>query len=102
MSNFAYSQIKISEYLSCYFAILSICSAGIATEMNYQWNDDGSKEDWIKTMTIIGNVSTVPLSKFKYEVIMILVISVIVNRYLYVRWMRTKLLYSELDTIFNT
>lgn len=66
MSNFAYSQTKISEYLSCYFAILSICSAGIATEMNYDtWNVDGNKEEWIKIMIIIGNVSTIPLSKLK-------------------------------------
>lgn len=64
ISNFAYSQTKIAEFLSCYFAIFSIVSAGIATEMNYPpWNDDGSKEGWIKIMIIVANVSTFPLSK---------------------------------------
>ena len=69
MSNFAYTQTKISEYLSFIFAILGICSAGIATEMNYKYNDDGSKEDWIKIMLIVANVSTIPLCKNKLRLI---------------------------------
>lgn len=63
MSNFAYSQTKIAEYLSCYFAMVSILSAGVATEMNFGWNFEGTKEEWIKIMLAVANISTIPLCK---------------------------------------
>lgn len=64
MSNFAYTQSKISEFLSTYFAILSICSAGIAAEIDYWYADDSEKEYWIKFMIIVANIATLPLSTY--------------------------------------
>ena len=41
MSNFAYSQIKISEYISFYFAALGVGCCIIASEMCAGYNDNG-------------------------------------------------------------
>lgn len=41
MSNFAYSQTKISEYISFYFAMLGVGCAIIGSEMTAAYNDNG-------------------------------------------------------------
>lgn len=41
MSNFAYSQTKISEYISFYFAMLGVGCAVIGSEMCASFNDNG-------------------------------------------------------------
>ena len=64
MSNFAYSQTKISEYISYYFASVGVGSAIIASEMCAGFNDNGQTDDYIHVMLIICNVSTAFLSKF--------------------------------------
>lgn len=50
MSNFAYSQIKISDYISFYFAALGVGTAVIASEMAAGYNLDGQLNEWIFTM----------------------------------------------------
>ncbi len=63
MSNFAYSQIKISEYISFYFAALGVGCCIIASEMCASYNDNGQTEDYIQVMQIICDCSTFFLSK---------------------------------------
>lgn len=41
MSNYAYSQTKISEYINAYFAMLGVGTAIIASEMAAGYNDNG-------------------------------------------------------------
>jgi hypothetical protein len=41
MSNFAYSQTKISEYISFYFASLGVGSSIVAAEMTSNYNING-------------------------------------------------------------
>jgi hypothetical protein len=45
MSNFAYSQIKISEYISFYFAALGVGSAIVASEINFFYNLHDKNKD---------------------------------------------------------
>lgn len=52
-------------------------------------------------MEIICNVSTIPLSKYSI-LINLIVINVILGKILYIRWMKFKLIYSDIDNIFNT
>lgn len=63
MSNFAYNQTKIAEYLSFYFASIGVGSSVVASEISAGYDSDGSNENWIKLMWIITNVSTFFLSK---------------------------------------
>lgn len=63
MSNFAYSQTKISEYISFYFAMLGVGCAIIGSEMTSAYNENGQTDDWIKIMYIICDVSSLILSK---------------------------------------
>lgn len=63
ISNIAFSKKKISEFVSCYFAILGVGCTIIASEINFFYNLDDVKKDHIITMLIIANVSTVFLSK---------------------------------------
>lgn len=63
MSNFAYSQTKIAEYLSFYFAAIGVGSAIISAEILYGKNRGDMNEQWIKIMLIVTNISTIPLSK---------------------------------------
>lgn len=64
MSNFAYNQTKIAEYLSFYFASIGVGSSVVASEISAGYDSDGSNENWIKLMWIITNVSTFFLSKW--------------------------------------
>lgn len=50
MSNFAYSQTKISEYISFYFASLGVGCAIVASEINNSFNENGINDDWIFIM----------------------------------------------------
>ena len=50
MSNFAYSQTKISEYISFYFASLGVGCAMVASEMANSYNDNGQTNEWIFIM----------------------------------------------------
>ncbi len=62
MSNFAYNQTKIAEFLSFYFAIIGVGSSVVASEISAGYDSDGSNENWIKLMWIVTNVSTFFLS----------------------------------------
>jgi hypothetical protein len=62
MSNFAYSQTKISEYISFYFAMLGVGCSIIASEMCASFNDNGQSDEWIVIMEIICDCSTFFLS----------------------------------------
>ena len=62
MSNFAYSQTKIAEYLSFYFAMIGVTSSIIASEISAGYDSDGSKEPYIKQMWIVTNITTFFLS----------------------------------------
>jgi len=63
MSNFAYSQTKISEYISFYFAMLGVGCHIVANEIYFFNNLNDVNKDHIITMITIGNVSTFFLSK---------------------------------------
>jgi hypothetical protein len=67
MSNFAYSQIKISEYISFYFAALGVGCSIVASEMCADYNDNGQTNDWIFLMQIICDCSTFFLSRFAFS-----------------------------------
>jgi hypothetical protein len=62
MSNFAYSQTKISEYLSFYFAAIGVGSSICASEINNYYNEDDENKEHVITLLIIANVSTFFLS----------------------------------------
>ena len=64
MSNFAYSQTKIAEYLSFYFAAIGVGSGILASEIANMFNENDINEWWIKILLIITNVSTIFLSKY--------------------------------------
>ena len=66
MSNFAYSQTKISEYISFYFASLGVGSSIVAAEMTSNNNINGQANDWIFIMTLICNCSTGMLRKILF------------------------------------
>jgi hypothetical protein len=63
MSNFAYSQTKISEYISFYFASLGVGSSIVAAEMSSNYNINGQLDGWIFVMILICNASTGLLRK---------------------------------------
>ena len=65
MSNFAYSQTKISEYISFYFAMLGVGCSIVASEMCASYNDNGQSDTWIVVMEIICDCSTFFLSNFQ-------------------------------------
>ena len=62
-SNFAYSQTKIGEYLSCYFAFVGIGSSIIASEIMRLHNKDDKNEQWIKMLQYISLGATIATSK---------------------------------------
>ena len=63
MSNFAYSQTKIAEYLSFYFAMIGVGSSIIASEIYRYNNIKDENKDHIIAQLIICNISTAFLSK---------------------------------------
>ena len=78
MSNFAYSQTKISEYISFYFASLGVGSSIVAAEMTANYDDNGQLDYWIYIMILITNISTGLLSKI--ETFKLIVINIVVTR----------------------
>lgn len=91
MSNFAYSQIKISDYISFYFAALGVGTAVIASEINYFYNLNDSNKEQIMVMLTISNIST-----------LFLILSIISRYQMYIQWKRTKLLMDRHDNLINT
>lgn len=83
ISNIAFSKKKISEIISCYFAILGIGCTIIASEINYFYNLDDSMKDHIVTMLIIANASTGFLSKTIFYSLLTLVLSIFASNLLY-------------------
>ena len=63
LSNFAYAQTRISEFLSFILAMLGVGCGIVASEMAAHYNQNGETDTWIEIMLIICNVSTIPLSK---------------------------------------
>jgi hypothetical protein len=47
MSNFAFAQTKIAEYLCFFYASIGVGSAVVASEMTNLYNDNDSKKTWI-------------------------------------------------------
>ena len=46
-SNFAYSQTKIAEFISAFFAMLGVGCAIVACEAANGFNDNGENDYWI-------------------------------------------------------
>lgn len=62
ISNFAFNQKKISEFVSCFFAILGVGSSIVASEINCFYNLDDINKSHIHTMIIISNIASGGLS----------------------------------------
>jgi hypothetical protein len=58
LSNFSYSQTKICELVSAFFAMLGVGASIVASEINTYHNLDDSHKEEIITMLCICNVST--------------------------------------------
>lgn len=63
MSNYAYSQLKIAELISAFFAMLGIGSCIIGSEINAYHNLDDVNKDHIIIVIAISNVAAFFLSK---------------------------------------
>ena len=63
MSNFAYSQTKISEYISFYFASLGVGSSIVASEIRFFYDLENVNKSSIVYMLTLANCSTIFLSK---------------------------------------
>ena len=63
MSNFAYSQTKISEYISFYFASLGVGCSIVASEIRFFYNIEDVNKTHIVYMLTLANCSTIFLSK---------------------------------------
>lgn len=61
-SNFAYSQTKIADFLTFYFAVIGIGACIIANEMQLYYNEDDINEEHIKYQYWICIISTGLLS----------------------------------------
>lgn len=83
--------------------MLGVGCAIIGSEMTASFNDNGQTEEWIKIMYIICDCSSFILSKIKLkDSCIILVVNIVCSKLLYISWMKFKLLFTELDNIFNT
>ena len=93
-SNLAFNQLLVGEYLTLFFALIGIGSSIVAQEMAYNFDTsdglvvtcdhDKEKQDYVKAMLAIANISTIPFSNTFYS--NFLVASIIMNKVLYVRW----------------
>jgi hypothetical protein len=63
ISNTVFNQKKISEFVSCFFAMVGVGCTIVASELNFCYNLDDSLKTDINTLLIISNVSTIFLSK---------------------------------------
>jgi hypothetical protein len=103
-SNFAYSQTKVAEFISAFFAMLGVGSSIVASEINTYYNLDEINKDHIITMLAICNISTFFLSillHFKSNKLC-LVISIVGSYLLHIQWLKSKLVLSHMDTLYNT
>lgn len=91
MSNFAFCQTKISDFLKFYFAIIGVGSSIIASEINFFQNEDNSNKDWVIYMMTIANVSS-----------LFLMCSIVASGYLHIEWLKTKLIVTPIDNLYNT
>jgi len=80
MSNFAYSQTKIGEYLSCYFCCISVGCSILANEFSFWELQEKAKnggthieDDWhtkmIHTLYDISTFATVILGKNEFLIV---------------------------------
>jgi hypothetical protein len=67
-SNFAYSQTKVAEFISAFFAMLGVGSSIVASEINTYYNLDEINKEHIITMLAICNISTFFLSKISCSI----------------------------------
>ena len=81
--------------------MIGISSSIVASEISASYDTDGSKEEWIKIMWIITNISTLFLSNILIDNYY-LVASIVAKKILYIRWMKSKKFYTDLDNLFNT
>lgn len=101
MSNFAYSQTKIAEYLSFYFASIGVGSSIVASELTHYYNDNDENKEHIITLLAIANISTALLSKH-HPLLTPLVLSIIGEYLMHVDWLKTKKQLGNTDNIFNS
>ena len=59
----AYNQKKVSEFVSCYFALLGVGCSIVASEITYGYNLDDANKDNINMLHIISNVTAGCISK---------------------------------------
>jgi hypothetical protein len=90
MSNSAYRQIKIGESISVIFSILGILTGICSSEMRYYNIDDKMKDD-IMMLNYINVFATICLWG-----------SIWSNFQLFVRWKRSRTIFNDDDTLFNT
>ena len=68
MSNYAYSQYKIAEYLSVYFGGIGIGSSVIGSELLFFYADDATMPERSEVLWTITNVSTIFFSKISFPI----------------------------------
>ena len=91
MSNFAFSQTKIGEYIVVLFAILGIQSAIVVSEMSQTKRQRNRNEsDIVIILWIVLGLNIA------------MILTIIGNYQLFIRWQRTKHYIVEKDTLFNT
>lgn len=92
MSNFAFSQTKINEFITVIFAMLGIESAIVASEMQFVGGtlSDENEEEIVLALW------------FALAANAIMILSIIGNHLLFIRWKRAKNYIIDTDTIFNT
>lgn len=103
MSNFAYSQTKISEYISFYFASLGVGCSIVASEIRFFYNLDDINKPHIIYLLTIANCSTIFLSKFAYALLPFhVVLSIIAQYQLRLQWKKTKNYLTKTDNLYST
>jgi len=90
MSNFAFAQTKIGEFITVIFSTIGICSSIIGSEMSHV-NKDGSKDQEIQNVRWSCMLAS-----------LLMCISIMGNYQLFIRWQRTKNFIIETDNLFNT
>ena len=91
MSNFAYAQTNIGEAITLIFAIIGIESAIVASEMGSKKVGREENETEIQAILFIVLVSNV-----------VMILSIMGNYQLFIRWQRTKNYIIETDNLWNT
>ena len=100
MSNFAYSQTKISEYISFYFASLGVGCSIVASEIRFFYNIDDANKPHIIYMLTIANCSTIFLCKI--DPLNFLVASIFASYSLTLQWRKAKNYLTKTDNLYST